>query len=123
MDLKLTRVHTRPTMGTDQNDLVLVCFQKEPEIPCMPNIQSAAKRARQNPKRRSANRFYRARARNAVKHARDLIESGDADAVEGVQDASSALDRAVRARAVHANLANRTKSRLSKQLNAIQTGS
>lgn len=87
----------------------------------MPNIQSAAKRARQNPKRRSANRFYRAKARNAVRRARTLIEAGDAGAAaEGVQAASSALDRAARARAVHSNLADRTKSRLTRQLQAMQ---
>ena len=88
----------------------------------MPNIQSAAKRARQNPKRRSANRFYRAKARNAVSRARTLLEAGDADAAaEGVQAASSALDRAARVRAVHPNLADRTKSRLARQLHAIQS--
>ena len=88
----------------------------------MPNIQSAAKRARQNPKRRSANRFYRAKARNAVSRARTLLEAGDAAAAaEGVQAASSALDRAARVRAVHPNLADRTKSRLARQLHAIQS--
>jgi small subunit ribosomal protein S20 len=87
----------------------------------MPNIQSAAKRARQNPKRRAANRFYRAKARNAVSRARALIEAGDPGAAaEGVQAASSALDRAARAHAVHSNLANRTKSRLARQLQAVQ---
>lgn len=99
-----------------------VCVRSNPSITYMPNIQSAAKRARQNPKRRSANRFYRARARNAVSRARTLLEAGDADAAaEGVQAASSALDRAARAHAVHSNLADRTKSRLARQLQAIQS--
>lgn len=84
----------------------------------MPNIQSAVKRARQNPVRREANRFYRARARNAVKAARTMIANQDPGAADSVRLATVALDKAARKRAVHANLASRTKSRLMRQLRA-----
>ncbi len=84
----------------------------------MPNIQSAAKRARQNPKRREANRFYRVRSRNAVRNARALIETNDPGAADSVRLATIALDKAARKGAVHANHASRLKSRLARQLNS-----
>ncbi len=86
----------------------------------MPNIQSAAKRARQNPKRQQANRFYRARSRNAVRNARSLIAAQDSEAAASVRLATIALDKAARKGAVHANHAARLKSRLAQQLNAIR---
>ena len=84
----------------------------------MPNIQSAAKRACQNIKRREANRFFRAKARNAVREARASIEEGEEHASEAIRLATVALDRAARRNAIHANQASRTKSRLMQQLNA-----
>ncbi len=84
----------------------------------MPNIKSAAKRARQNPKRRQANRFYRARSRNAVRQARMMIEENDPNAPESVRLATIALDKAARKGAMHSNHASRLKSRLAQQLNA-----
>ena len=84
----------------------------------MPNIQSSAKRARQNIKRREANRFYRAKARNAVREARILIEEGDENASQMITEATVALDKAARKNAIHANQAARIKSRLMLHLNA-----
>ncbi len=84
----------------------------------MPNIPSAEKRARQNVRRREANRFYRARARNAIKNARLSIEENDADARLAVRRAIVALDKAARKGSIHANQASRTQSRLMKRLNA-----
>ena len=83
----------------------------------MPNIQSAVKRARQNPRRRAANRFYRARARNAVKAANISIEAQAPDAQEAIRNATVALDKAARKRAIHANQAARAKSRLMRKWN------
>lgn len=84
----------------------------------MPNIQSAAKRARQNVKRREANRFFRAKARNAVREARVAIAEGEEDAGEAIRVATVTLDRAARRNAIPANRASRTKSRLMRQWNA-----
>lgn len=86
----------------------------------MPNIRSSAKRARQNIKRREANRFYRAKARNAVREARASIEEGAEDAPEILRQATVALDKAARRNAIHQNQASRTKSRLAQQLRAGQ---
>lgn len=87
----------------------------------MPNIQSAAKRARQNPKRRTANRFYRARARNAVKAANISIEARAPETPEAIRRATVALDKAARKRAIHANQAARTKSRLMRKWTVRKT--
>ncbi len=84
----------------------------------MPNIQSAAKRARQNIKRREANRFYRAKARNAVREARVSIEEGEETAGENIRAATVALDKAAQRKAIHLNQASRTKSRLMQHWNS-----
>lgn len=81
----------------------------------MPNIRSAAKRARQDEHRRERNRRYRSAARTAVKKARVLIDESDPGAGEAVQTAAVALDRAAQRGAIHANNAARRKSRLMRQ--------
>ncbi len=86
----------------------------------MPNIQSAIKRARQNIKRREANRFFRATARNAVREARASIEEGTNNTDDAIRTAAMALDRAARRNAIHANQAARTKSRLMRQWNDVR---
>lgn len=83
----------------------------------MPNIKSAAKRVRQNARRRERNRTYRSAARTAVKKARVLIEAGDPGAREAVHKAIVTLDKAAQKGAIHANNAARRKSRLMKRLN------
>ena len=80
----------------------------------MPNIRSAAKRARQDVRRRERNRGYRSAARTAVKKARVLIEDGDPGAHEAVRAAAVALDKAAQRGAIHANNAARRKSRLMR---------
>ncbi|MCI0518708.1 MAG: 30S ribosomal protein S20 [Chloroflexi bacterium] len=87
----------------------------------MANIKSAIKRNKQNEKRRLRNRFFRGRARTAVKKARTAIESGaSADAVESTRQAISALDKAAEKGVLHKNNAARRKSRLMRQLAALQ---
>ena len=81
----------------------------------MPNIRSAAKRARQDEHRRERNRRSRSAARTAVKKARVLIEESDPGAGQAVQTAAVALDRAAQRGAIHANNAARRKSRLMRQ--------
>ena len=84
----------------------------------MPNIQSSAKRARQNIKRRETNRYYRAKARNAVREARISIEEGEESAGEAIRSATVALDKAAQRKAIHLNQASRTKSRLMQHWNS-----
>lgn len=87
----------------------------------MANIQSAMKRARQNEKRRVANRIYRSSARTRVKRARRLIEAGELEQAElQVSAAISALDRAAQKGIIHKNNAARRKSRLVKMLRSAQ---
>jgi small subunit ribosomal protein S20 len=79
------------------------------------------KRARQNEKRRVANRVYRTSARTHIKKARRLIEAGDLEQAEvQVASAMSALDRAARKGIIHKNNAARRKSRLVKLLREAQ---
>ncbi len=87
----------------------------------MANIQSAMKRARQNEKRRVANRIYRSSARTRIKRARRLIEAGELEQAEQqVSAAISALDRAAQKGIIHKNNAARRKSRLVKMLRTAQ---
>jgi small subunit ribosomal protein S20 len=85
------------------------------------NIKSAIKRARQNEKRRVANRIYRSSARSGIKKTQRLIGTGDLEQAE-VQVASAirALDRAAQKGVIHKNNAARRKSRLVKLLRKAQ---
>ena len=86
----------------------------------MPNNPSAAKRMRQEQKRRLHNRSIKSLVRTQVTKARQAI-SGNAsveDAQEAVRLAASELDRAAKKGVIHRNNAARRKSRLMKQLNA-----
>lgn len=86
----------------------------------MANIRSAAKRARQSPKRYLRNNNLRSGARTSVKNARAAIDSGDqAAAAEAVQVASRALDKAASKGAIHANNASRRKSRMMLAFNKM----
>ncbi len=85
----------------------------------MPIIRSAAKRMRQDARRRDRNRVYRSAARTAVKNARESIETSDPEAPEAVRSAFVALDKAAQRGAIHANNAARRKSRLKRQQKKI----
>jgi small subunit ribosomal protein S20 len=85
------------------------------------NTRSAIKRIRQNQKRRLRNRFYRGRARTTIKQARQAISAEDLEAArEKTMEAISALDKAAVKGVVHKNNASRRKSRLMKQLAALE---
>ena len=88
----------------------------------MANIRSAAKRARQNGRRYTRNRTLRSSARTAVKNARIALDAGDnAAAIEAVQVANLALDRAASKGAIHQNNASRRKSRIMKALHKLES--
>lgn len=88
----------------------------------MANTQSAEKRARQSTKRYARNRWYRGRARTFTKRARTYIEAGnEPEAQSAVKQACQAIDRAAQKRAIHKNKASRSKSRLMRALNQIQS--
>jgi small subunit ribosomal protein S20 len=88
----------------------------------MANHKSAIKRIRQNVKRRAYNRVYRTRTRTFVKKARETIQSNDiAKAIEATRAAIQDLDKAASRGVIHRNNAARRKSRLMKQLHALQS--
>ncbi|MBI4340102.1 MAG: 30S ribosomal protein S20 [Chloroflexi bacterium] len=81
-------------------------------MPSEKSLRGAVRKAQQN-------RGPRGAARTAVAGARRaLAESNPEAARPAVQKAVSALDRAVRAGAIHKNNASRRKSRLARQLNS-----
>jgi small subunit ribosomal protein S20 len=86
----------------------------------MPNIKSAAKRMRQNEKRRVRNRVYRSSTRTLIKKARSLIEAGDPAAEIAVARAAQALDKAASKGIIHPNNAARRKSRLMRMYAKVQ---
>jgi small subunit ribosomal protein S20 len=83
----------------------------------MPNNPSAAKRMRQEQKRRLHNRMVKSIVKTNITKARQAIASG-VDAEMAVRAAVSELDRAAKKGVIHRNNAARRKSRLMKQLNA-----
>ena len=87
----------------------------------MANIKSQIKRNRQNEKRRLRNRVYRGRARTEVKKARMAIESGNFEEARSATTlAIAALDKAASKGVVHNKNASRRKSRLLKNLAALE---
>ena len=88
----------------------------------MANHKSALKRIRQSEKRRVLNRTFRNRTRTLVKKARTSITGGSLqDAIAATRDAVKDLDMAASRGVIHPRNAARRKSRLMKQLHALQT--
>ncbi|KHE71196.1 30S ribosomal protein S20 [Halobacillus sp. BBL2006] len=86
----------------------------------MPNIKSAKKRVRVNDDARSLNAAFKSDMRTAVKRVEKLVNSNDAEgAKDALQTAVKKVDKAVQRGALHKNNGNRTKSRLTKQVNAL----
>mgnify|MGYP005841105105 CR=1 FL=1 len=87
----------------------------------MANHKSAIKRIRQNEKRRLHNRVFRNRARTLVKKARLAIAGTDLEAArDAARTAIRDLDMAASRGTIHPNNAARRKSRLMKQLAALE---
>jgi len=85
------------------------------------NTRSAIKRIRQNQKRRLRNRLFRGRARTNIKQARQAISAEEMESARvNTMDAVRALDKAAAKGVLHKNNASRRKSRLMKQLAALE---
>jgi len=85
------------------------------------NIKSQIKRNRQNKKRRDLNRVFRGSARTAIKKARSAIDGGNLEeARAATHKATKAIDKAAAKGVFHKNKAARQKSRLMKNLNALE---
>ncbi len=86
----------------------------------MANIKSAEKRIRQTAVRRSRNRYHRSRMRTAVRKLRTLIDDGQAaEAREALAPTLALIDCTAQKGVVHRNAAARTKSRLTRAVNAL----
>lgn len=77
----------------------------------MPNTKSAAKRLRQNERRRIRNKAARSRLRTAIKKVR--LASKPEEASAAFREAARLIDRAVSRGIMHRNRAARSKSRLA----------
>ena len=83
----------------------------------MPQHKSAAKRVRQNAKRRVRNRYHRSRMRTMMKKLRTLDDQSEAQAL--LNDVKAYLDRLASKRIIHKNKAANYKSELEKHVNAL----
>jgi len=73
----------------------------------MANSKSAAKRARQSPRRTQRNR-------SVISHLRSLSKQQAAGGAQHRASLVSALDKAAKRGVIHKNVANRRKARLNK---------
>jgi len=86
----------------------------------MATHESARKQHRQSLARRERNRQHRKRLRTTLKKFRRAVADGDVELARSLLPRSlSLLDRTRKHGAIHANVAARTKSRLSRALNRI----
>jgi small subunit ribosomal protein S20 len=83
----------------------------------MPQHKSAAKRVRQDAKRRLHNRYQKVRVRTLIKDLRETTDSAEAEAKLGVVKAH--LDRLAARRVVHPNNAANTKSKLERYVRSL----
>jgi small subunit ribosomal protein S20 len=87
----------------------------------MPNNAQAKKRLRQDVKRRQRNRVRKDACKSSRKTFVAAVESGDAAAAAtALHECFSALDKAASKNTISKNKASRTKSRMAKQLAAMQ---
>jgi small subunit ribosomal protein S20 len=82
----------------------------------MANTKSAAKRARQTPKRSLRNRSVLTRLRTLHKEVR----TGDKVDASKLPALISAIDKAAKRGIIHRNAANRRKTRLTKLFNSAR---
>jgi small subunit ribosomal protein S20 len=86
----------------------------------MPNHKSAAKRDRQNIKRREVNRSNKSALRTQIKKLRKALALGHTDeAKEFLTPTISLIDKSVNKGILHKNAAARYKSRLTMHVNKL----
>ena len=81
----------------------------------MPNTKQAAKRLRQDDKRRIANKAVRSTMKTAMKKVLDAENPEEAKAA--LPEAMKKVDKAAKKSVIHDNTAARIKSRLSRAAN------
>lgn len=83
----------------------------------MPQHKSAAKRVRQNAKRRAQNRMHRSRMRTMIKKLRQTTDQEQASTL--LPQVKAYLDRLAAKGIIHKNKAANYKSELEKKVNAL----
>lgn len=83
----------------------------------MPQHKSAAKRVRQNAKRREHNRLHRSRMRTMIKKLRQTQDKDQAATL--LPEIKAYLDRLATKGIIHKNKAANYKSELEKQVNGL----
>ncbi len=84
----------------------------------MPNIKSAAKRARQNITRENRNRRIKSMLKTSIRRFEESLQSGDVEEARvKMNTAVRQIDKAAAKGVVHKNNAARKKSRLNRMLN------
>ena len=90
----------------------------------MAHHASALKQERQSLKRRARNRRSVSQLKTQVRKLRAAIDKGDGDAARKLlSETVGEIDKAAKKGVVHDNAAARYKSRLSRKVNALATGS
>jgi len=81
----------------------------------------AKKRAKQNVKRRTANRARKSQVKTQIKHFEAAVEKGDVEtAGEQLRLVTKKLDKTASTSTMHKKTAARKKSRLTRQLNSLK---
>jgi small subunit ribosomal protein S20 len=84
----------------------------------LPNIKSAAKRARQNITRENRNRRIKSMLKTSIRRFEESLQSGDVEEARvKMNTAVRQIDKAAAKGVVHKNNAARKKSRLNRMLN------
>jgi small subunit ribosomal protein S20 len=87
------------------------------------NLRSALRDIKKSRKRAERNKSVRSAIKTLVKRTRTTIQSGEAEAAAAsLRETSSLLDKAAKRKIIHRNAANRRKSRLARQLQAMAAG-
>ncbi len=86
----------------------------------MPNKKSAEKRVRTSERNRIYNRYWTTRCKTSAKKVLEAVESSDRDlSVKRLDEAQSAIDKAVVKGVIHKNTAARRKSRLTRAVKTL----
>ncbi len=87
----------------------------------MAQHRSAEKRIRQSEKRRVRNRASRSGVKTQIKRLRTAIGDGSAESAKQLLPETVAqIDKAAKKGVLHRNTAARSKSRLTRQVNALE---
>lgn len=89
----------------------------------MATHKSAMKRNRQNQKRRAINLARRTRIRNLTKEVLQAVDTGDRETAEvALAKAVPVIQRTGATGTLHRNTASRKVSRLTRRVNAMESG-